>query len=727
MSMKILRANVAYRGDNNIVITYGETETADNQKKAYYFLDTKDKERFTNGNRIATTNYYEVVDSIAFPPANVGVVDPEGNEVIPFVNKLIKPVNDNVIIVESASPVSESVKEAIKVKDDASNATMLVSTAAAIKERLNQQMGGEGTYLFNNQFSEATVYDINGNNLVNNETYSYIATANNKLYLSKNVADSVINEYPLVPSAVQSNDVENVASQPIDLSATSVDQNVIENAMASATSETPVSSNDMNLENNVAVPAVPVGSETSVQAEAPVAEAPVQAEVAPETDVQAEAPVAEAPVQAEVAPDTDIQAEVSVDEAPVQAEVAPETDVQAEVPVDAAPVQAEVAPETDVQAEIPVDAAPVQEEVVPETDVQAEVPVDAAPVQEEVVPETDVQAENLVDAAPAQEEVAPETDVQAENPVDVAPAQEEVAPETDVQAEIPVDAVPVQAEVAPETDVQAEIPVDAAPVQAEVAPETDVQAEAPIDESQVQAEVAPETDVQAEIPVDAETSIENEEDINNIFEENNSNISESDSFTDSEKDDFVASEINPDFNNDDYSGFNDIKTDKIVNIDDYYNEGSSYSDFDSYSYESNFDYEGSSMLADVEKSINGLVSKTNSLVRENLELMSQNKAKDDSINKLRKDLSSVENRNKSLTTMLRESSSSKERLESKNRLLEQKNHELERINSMQTREINSLKQNMAGFKDVFRLLDNARNQIDDRDYDETQAYYRRAA
>jgi hypothetical protein len=620
--MKILRANVAYRGDNNIVITYGETETADNQKKAYYFLDTKDKERFTNGNRIATTNYYEVVDPIAFPPANVGVVDPEGNEVIPFVNKLIKPVNDNVIIVENASPVSESVKEAIKVKDDASNATMLVSTAAAIKEKLNKQMGGEGTYLFNNQFSEATVYDINGNNLVNNETYSYIATANNKLYLSKNVADSVINEYPLVPSAVQSNDVENVASQPIDLSATSVDQNVIENAMASATSETPVSSNDMNLENNVAVPAVPAGSETSVQAETSVAEAPVQAEVAPETDVQAE------------------------------------------VPVDAAPVQAEVAPETDVQAENPVDASPAQEEVTPETDVQAEVPVDAAPVQEEV------------------------------------------APETDVQAEVPVDAAPVQEEVTPETDLQAEVPVDTAPVQEEVAPETDLQAEAPVDE---------------------ETSIENEEDINNIFEENNSNISESDSFTDSEKDDFVASEINPDFNNDDYSGFNDIKTDKIVNMDDYYNESSSYSDFDSYSYDSNFDYEGSSMLADVEKSINGLVSKTNSLVRENLELKSQNKAKDDSINKLRNDLSGIENRNKSLTAMLRESSSSKERLESKNRLLEQKNHELERLNSMQTREINSLKQKMAGIQDIVRLLDNARSQIDDRDYDETQAYYRRVA
>ena len=162
-------------------------------------------------------------------------------------------------------------------------------------------------------------------------------------------------------------------------------------------------------------------------------------------------------------------------------------------------------------------------------------------------------------------------------------------------------------------------------------------------------------------------------------------------------------------------------------MDDYYNESSSYSDFDSYSYDSNFDYEGSSMLADVEKSINGLVSKTNSLVRENLELKSQNKSKDDSINKLRSDLSSIENRNKSLTAMLRESSSSKERLEAKNRLLEQKNHELERLNSMQTREINSLKQKMAGIQDIVRLLDNARSQIDDRDYDETQAYYRRAA
>ena len=234
-------------------------------------------------------------------------------------------------------------------------------------------------------------------------------------------------------------------------------------------------------------------------------------------------------------------------------------------------------------------------------------------------------------------------------------------------------------------------------------------------------------DAQIEAPVDAEVSMENDENVNNIFDENNSNISESDSFNDSEKDDFVASEINPDFNNDDYSGFNDIKTDKIVNMEDYYNDSSSYSDFDSYSYDSNFDYEGSTMFADVEKSVNGLVSKTSSLVRENSELKSQNRAKDDNINKLRNDLSSSENRNKSLTTMLRESNSSKERLETKNRLLEQKNRELERLNDSQTREINSLKQQMAGIQDLVRLLDNARSQIDDRNYDENQTYYRRAA
>ena len=307
MSMKILKGNVKYKDRNDIVCTYGITDN----NTAYYFMDSTDTKKFTNGNRIATTLLVEAIDPMV-KASNIGVIDPEGNVVIPFENKSIRPVDDNVVIVENSNPVSESVIEAINLRNDPLSATKLVSTPATIKERLNQQMGVEGKYLFNDQFSEATLYDINGNNLINDDRYSFIAQANGKLYMSKNVADSVINEYSLIPSEIQNNNVVSNDGQAIDISASMVDQNVVENAMNDASSSI---SNEV-VDNSIDIPPV-VPENDTVNEAAPVEEVPANVETPVDAVASEAAPVEEAPANVETPVDAAANEAAPVEKTPV--------------------------------------------------------------------------------------------------------------------------------------------------------------------------------------------------------------------------------------------------------------------------------------------------------------------------------------------------------------------------------------------------------------------------
>ena len=343
MSMKILKGNVKYKDRSDIVCTYG---TLDNGT-SYYFMDSTDTKKFANGNRIATTLLVEAIDPMV-KACNIGVIDPEGNVVIPFENKSIRPVDDNVIIVENSTPVSESVIEAINLRNDPLSATKLVSTPATIKEKLNQQMGVEGKYLFNDQFSEATLCDINGNNLINDERYSFIAQANDKLYMSKNVADSVINEYSLIPSEIQNNNVADGNEQAIDISASTMDQNVVENAIDNASSS-------VSNENAGEISMPPVVAEDENTVDAPAAVDAVTSEAVPvDEGVAVDAPAAVDAVTSEAAPvDEGVAVDVPAPVDAVASEAAPvDEDVAVDVPAPVDAVASEAAP-VDVPA--PVD------------------------------------------------------------------------------------------------------------------------------------------------------------------------------------------------------------------------------------------------------------------------------------------------------------------------------------------------------------------------------------
>lgn len=220
--MQIQKGLVKYKDRSDLTCTYAVTDDG----KQYYFLDGYE---LSNGNIIATTALVEAIDPLAVA-GSIGLIDAEGKEVIPFSNKMIKPIADDVLLVEKATPVTESVIEAVKLRSDPLAATRLVTTPATIKDKMNAKMGNDGRFIFNDQFSEATICDFNGNNLIDGELYSFIGITRDKLYFSKNTPDSSVFEYSLMPVNVQA---DNGSIPKLDVEDTAISRDDIKNAIDS--------------------------------------------------------------------------------------------------------------------------------------------------------------------------------------------------------------------------------------------------------------------------------------------------------------------------------------------------------------------------------------------------------------------------------------------------------------------------------------------------------------
>ena len=225
--MKIQRGIVKYKQRDDIECMYCIT----NDGRQYYFLDATDTKKLKNGNRIVSTALVEAIDPMA-KSSHIGVINAEGKEVSPCENKSIRQVDDDILIVEIAQPVSQSVIETINLRNDPLAATKLVSATADVKDRLNAKMGSNGRFLFNDLFSEAGLYDIDGKPLVDGY-FSFIGLADRKLYLSKNNVDSEIVEYSIMPSEIKNNDVVSNGNNQLDVTSVSVSSDTIEDALNS--------------------------------------------------------------------------------------------------------------------------------------------------------------------------------------------------------------------------------------------------------------------------------------------------------------------------------------------------------------------------------------------------------------------------------------------------------------------------------------------------------------
>ena len=283
--MQVQKGLVKYKDRSDILCTYGITDDG----KTYYFLEGN---TIPNGNIVATTVLVEAIDPLVVS-SSIGVIDPEGNVVIPFENKAIKPLSDDLLLVEKGTPVSDSVIEAVELRADPSAASRLVSTPAAIKENMHIKMGEAGRFVFNDQFSEATICDMNGNNLVNDELFSFIGLTDGRMYLSKNIVGSFIWEFDTVNKQLDvmpEPEVE-VAMGDGDVSEFTVDVSQIESTEAPTEVGTEVGESEENLESGfapedvVVVEAPEVGTEPSTDE---VMEEATEAVTEPETEAVVE-------------------------------------------------------------------------------------------------------------------------------------------------------------------------------------------------------------------------------------------------------------------------------------------------------------------------------------------------------------------------------------------------------------------------------------------------------
>ena len=88
--MKVQKGIVKYKVRSDIECLYGIMDDG----SQYYFLDNTGK-TLSNGNIIASTALVEAIDPM-YESKQIGLIDGQGNVVIPFENKSIKSVNDVV-------------------------------------------------------------------------------------------------------------------------------------------------------------------------------------------------------------------------------------------------------------------------------------------------------------------------------------------------------------------------------------------------------------------------------------------------------------------------------------------------------------------------------------------------------------------------------------------------------------------------------------------------------
>lgn len=218
--MNIQVGQVKYKGRDDYRVIYGTTEDG----KVYYFLDNT---VLANNSRIGSTELIEAIDK-EIKPSHIGVVSSDGKEVIPFVNKTIKLISDGILLVEKSSPESENVKEALSLRSDPTAATKLVSTPAAIKDKMSKVMSKDARYVFNDLFSEAYICDLDGNTIVDGY-YSFIAVdgSTGKVYLSKNDLNTQLVEYSILPLDVKDNNASS-----LDVTKVEIPKEVVEKALA---------------------------------------------------------------------------------------------------------------------------------------------------------------------------------------------------------------------------------------------------------------------------------------------------------------------------------------------------------------------------------------------------------------------------------------------------------------------------------------------------------------
>ena len=673
--MQIQKGLVKYKDRNDILCTYGLTE----EGRQYYFLDNTS---MSNGNIIASTVLVEAIDPVVVA-SSIGVIDVNGTVIIPFENKSIKPIMDGLLLVEVANSTTPSVVEANSMRSDPLAATKLVTTPAGIKEKINAKMGPEGRFIFNDQFSEATVCDYSGNNILDNQYFSFIAIKNNEtLYLSKNTADSPVLEYSITNRMF----VAQAEEAPLDVQNTEVTQETIDGAMQAEEKVVGFNADDI----------------TAKDFESVMDGAPVEDPLPVEPSV-VDASNAEVHISTEaVTPTEEVDEDEVDDDSEEPISVIPDSISQEET------VQEEVVEVDDpLQLDQSLVDNPVEENV--PTDVSTELPVENT---EDVVEET-VTEEPVADASvPEETPVDIPTDLDSDTAFEGTVVPEEEVVSEEVTADVPVEDTAIETVV--EEPVQEEVVAEEVPVEEDIPTteaETEVTEETPVDEVSDAMDEAFANAVSEESEVVTEDISEETVDVSNDklmeFDFNEEAESTDDLYTDVEEE-LPVEDVVSDFKNDlfdvdlesDIFADSTVRADKIDVVD-------SYNDF-SYKVGGAKD----SIIEDVASTMTNLIrqNKSQKQVIASYEdkldqaAVAYKKVVDKARGQLR-DAEILKNKLKNYETIVT-------KLEAKLEVLENKVRDQDKVIASQSRELESLRPQVEGKEELVRILADAQTLLD---------------
>ncbi len=205
----------------------------------YYFVQGT---TLTDGLYVATPNVKEAVGHESY--STLGVIDENTNVIIPCNNKRIELVADRFLLVEKNEVEGIDVKASLAVKDDPTQASAYNNDSLNIKRAMENQMGSEGVFIFDDMFSEANLYDFTGKKILGDDStgFSFIGQVGNDLYLHTiNIHDSI--KVIKTPVTNEEEPAEPIAPAPDVIAPTTLQTDVSEEESTSS----PVVSDNFNI------------------------------------------------------------------------------------------------------------------------------------------------------------------------------------------------------------------------------------------------------------------------------------------------------------------------------------------------------------------------------------------------------------------------------------------------------------------------------------------------
>lgn len=206
---------------------YEDTEctfVTGNDNVQYYFANGT---TLADGLYVVTPNVKEAVGHEDY--STLGVMSEDGNLIIPCDNKRIELLTDRFLLVEKTFVEGTDVQASIVVKDDPMQANKYNNDSLNIKHAMENQMGPDGVFVFDDMFSEANLYDFRGKKVLGDEStgFSFIGQVGNDLYLhSININDSI----KVIKGAVEETGVTEPIAPAADMIAPTAPETVVPDA-----------------------------------------------------------------------------------------------------------------------------------------------------------------------------------------------------------------------------------------------------------------------------------------------------------------------------------------------------------------------------------------------------------------------------------------------------------------------------------------------------------------